>query len=230
MQTNPYDDPNFVGPVQQGTGPSGGQEALAAAAGIVPGLIARLTSGGNSNVPPELQQLLAQQVARNTYQNPLFQAATNQAFMGLPSYATQGLSLGSLPPATISPMGGGAGFGTGLATGGVGGAVLGSLFTNSGALAPWAARAIHALLHTGTASASGATAGSAGSASAASGPGVPVGGATPRPAPGGGQGYGGMFPNTDPFWGDPRGGTGTATLPGVPVGTGAGPGEDPRHD
>jgi hypothetical protein len=80
--------------------PSLGHEAIAAAAGIVPGLIARLTSGGpDANVPPELRQLLAQSVQRQQYQNPLFEAVTNQAFSGLPSYARQGLSLGPGLPA-----------------------------------------------------------------------------------------------------------------------------------
>src|SRR5690348_1163176 len=85
---NPYDDPNFGRPVQQSQGPSAGQQAAVAASAAIPGILARIYGGGgNSNVPPELQQLLGQQVARNQYQNPLFQAVTNQAFQGLPTYA-----------------------------------------------------------------------------------------------------------------------------------------------
>lgn len=88
--------------------PSIGQEAIAAAAGIVPGLIARLTSGGaDANVPPELRQLLAQSVQRQQYQNPLFQAASNQAFQGLPTYARQGLSMPSGMPAAPQADSGG---------------------------------------------------------------------------------------------------------------------------
>jgi len=218
-QNNPYDDPNFVGPVNQSQGPSAGQQAAIAAATAVPGILARIYGGGgNSNVPPQLLQLLQQQVDRNQYQNPLYQAVTNQAFQGLPTYARDGLSLGSLGNGSVSQMSGGSG----------------NFFTSPGGsavtslLAPWAVQAIRALLH-GTSAGSGAGAAASGG-SAASGSGSPFGGALPTGAPSGGQGYGGMFPNTDPFWGDPRGGTGTATLPGVPVGTGAGPGEDPRHD
>jgi hypothetical protein len=81
-------------------GPSKGQEALAALAGAAPGLIARLTSGGaDANVPPELRQLLAQSVQRQQYQNPLFQAVSQQAFQGLPAYARQGLSMPTTMPA-----------------------------------------------------------------------------------------------------------------------------------
>src|SRR2546428_705268 len=82
-------------------GPSKGQEALAALAGAAPGLIARLMSGGaDANVPPELRQLLAQSVQRQQYQNPLFQAVSQQAFQGLPAYARQGLSMPTTMPAS----------------------------------------------------------------------------------------------------------------------------------
>lgn len=57
-------------------------------------------------MPPEVTQLLQQSVGRQQYQNPLFQAVTNQAFMGLPAYARDGLSLGSSIPSG-APAGGG---------------------------------------------------------------------------------------------------------------------------
>jgi hypothetical protein len=118
--------------------PSLGHEAIAAAAGIVPGLIARLTSGGaDANVPPELRQLLAQSVQRQQYQNPLFQAVSNQAFQGLPSYARQGLSMPSGMPAPSPQSDGGgmpdwlkmamAGAGGAAANGLGGGNALGAL-------------------------------------------------------------------------------------------------------
>jgi hypothetical protein len=56
---------------------------------------------------PELQQLLAMSCDRASYQNPLFQAVTQMAYSGLPTYARQGTQLsGSLsnvaPPAQAS--------------------------------------------------------------------------------------------------------------------------------
>jgi hypothetical protein len=73
--------------------------ALALLAGAGPGLFARLTGGGSGSgsVPPELRDMLALAQQRTQYQNPLFEAATRQAFGGLPQYATTGLTLGSLP-------------------------------------------------------------------------------------------------------------------------------------
>jgi hypothetical protein len=109
--------------------PSLGHEAIAAAAGIVPGLIARLTSGGaDANVPPELRQLLAQSVQRQQYQNPLFQAVSNQAFQGLPSYARQGLSMPSgLPAPSPQSDGGGMPDWLKMAMAGAGGAAANGL-------------------------------------------------------------------------------------------------------
>ena len=57
--------------------------------------------------PPELSQLLAMSRDRTAYQNPLFQAVTQMAYGGLPTYARQGTQLsGSLsnqaPPAPTS--------------------------------------------------------------------------------------------------------------------------------
>ena len=85
-----------LGAAGKSQSPSLGQEALAALAGIVPGLIAR--SQSQNIVPPELTQLMQNATARTNYQNPLFQAASQQAFAGLPNYAKQGLSMpGSMP-------------------------------------------------------------------------------------------------------------------------------------
>jgi len=111
------------------TSPSGTQQALAVLAGLAPGLIARATSGGaNSSVPPELSQAIQQQTARTQYQNPLFQAASNQAFMGLPTYARQGLSMPSSLPTVGLPPAGGGGVGGKLGAG-LAGAGLGALLS-----------------------------------------------------------------------------------------------------
>jgi len=60
---------------------------------------------------PELQQLLAQSRDRVAYQNPLFQAVTQMAYSGLPTYARQGTQLsGTLSnqaPPMPAPSGGG---------------------------------------------------------------------------------------------------------------------------
>lgn len=53
-----------------------------------------------ASIPPELRQLLAMGMQRAQYQNPLFQAVSNQAFQGLPSYAREGLSM----PAALAAM------------------------------------------------------------------------------------------------------------------------------
>jgi hypothetical protein len=116
-------------------GPSKGQEALAALAGAAPGLIARLMSGGpDANVPPELRQLLAQSVQRQQYQNPLFQAVSQQAFQGLPAYARQGLSLPSTMPAAPSADSGGMPSWLKAALAGAGGAAAGNAVTGGNAL------------------------------------------------------------------------------------------------
>ena len=49
----------------------------------------RLTNNPMANVPPELQQLLQESVRRSQYQNPLFNAVTDAAYAGLPTYAKQ---------------------------------------------------------------------------------------------------------------------------------------------
>jgi hypothetical protein len=61
-------------------------------------------------MPPELSQLLRMGMQRTQYQNPLFQATSQQAFQGLPSYAREGLSMPTAMPAMpqgSAPSGGG---------------------------------------------------------------------------------------------------------------------------
>jgi hypothetical protein len=133
--------------------PSHGQEALALLAGIVPGLIARTQS--NNNVPPELSQLLNQSMARQQYQDPLFQATTRQAFQGLPTYAQQGLSL---PSAIGSPAGAsGTASGTPASQSGSGGGMNPLLAGGIGAAAALSPQIIAGLkrLFSGGAAASG---------------------------------------------------------------------------
>lgn len=108
--------------------PSNTQKALALAAGTIPGILARIYGpNANSNVPPELRQLLAQQTQRSAYQNPLFEAVTGQALSGLPDYAKAGHTLGPSMGTAVPPVsGGGLGVGGALAAGAAG-AGLGSL-------------------------------------------------------------------------------------------------------
>lgn len=67
---------------------------LADAAPLIGGVAGRLAGGGGGSLPPnvspDLQALLAEAMRRMSYQQPLFNAATNQAFAGLPNYAKQG--------------------------------------------------------------------------------------------------------------------------------------------
>lgn len=65
-------------------------QKLAPLAGLVAGK-AFSGAGAGASVPPQLNDLLAQALARMKYQNPLFQAATQQAYGGLPTYAKQGI-------------------------------------------------------------------------------------------------------------------------------------------
>lgn len=88
--------------------PSTLQTLLTILAGAGSGVVSRLTSPSlTSQVPPELSQLLQQQTARSTYQNPLFEAASQQALAGLPTYAKQGHTLGSMAAPTAADSGGG---------------------------------------------------------------------------------------------------------------------------
>jgi len=82
----------------------------------------------------DISQLLGLARDRTAYQNPLFQALSQQAFQGLPAYARQGTQLsGTLsnqaPPPSQS--GGGIGLGGALASGGLG-ALLGSALSGGG--------------------------------------------------------------------------------------------------
>ena len=87
-----------------------------------------------ANTPPELQQLLSESVNRTQYQNPLFQAVTQMAYRGLPTYAREGTSLGQLGPAAPiqqMPDGGVPDWLKMLGAGGVG-ALLGGLGNGGG--------------------------------------------------------------------------------------------------
>lgn len=66
-------------------------KALVPLAGLVTGHVIA-GNQSNQNVPPQLNDLLAQALARIKYQNPLFQAATQQALGGLPTYAQHGVT------------------------------------------------------------------------------------------------------------------------------------------
>lgn len=82
-----------------------------------------------ASIPPALEQLLGQSVQRGQYQNPLFQAASNQAFAGLPDYAKGGLSMPTgMQPVDLSGMGGGgSGANTASALGALSPAILAAL-------------------------------------------------------------------------------------------------------
>ena len=88
--------------------------------------------------PPELSQLLALSRDRTAYQNPLFQAVTQMAYGGLPTYARAGTSLsGSLSnqaPPMPAPGGGGISPLTSGILGGLAGAGLNSLGPNGNML------------------------------------------------------------------------------------------------
>lgn len=110
------------------------QKIAAALAGLGAGIGGRALAnrGGDpltQAVPPQLSQLLDQQVQRQTYQNPLFQATTQGVYAMLPTFAKQGTSLGASLPA-ITPSAGGPGTsgpGLGTAAGLGGAAALASL-------------------------------------------------------------------------------------------------------
>lgn len=87
--------------------------------------------------PPELQQLLAQSRDRTAYQNPLFQAVTQMAYNGLPTYARQGTQLsGTLsnqaPP--VAPQGGGGSDLAKMLAAGGAGALAGNALSGGNAL------------------------------------------------------------------------------------------------
>lgn len=83
---------------------------------------------------PELQQLLAMSRDRTAYQNPLFQAVTQMAYRGLPTYAREGTQLsGTLSNQAPPAQGSGGGGMNPLLAGGIG-AGLGALAGNGNAL------------------------------------------------------------------------------------------------
>ena len=91
----------FVGPTlaqAAGTGAAAGgfdwSKLIAPLIGAGVGTLGRV-AGSNattSAVPPALTTLLNMAAQRAQYQNPLFQAVTNQAYAGLPNYAKTGLT------------------------------------------------------------------------------------------------------------------------------------------
>jgi hypothetical protein len=89
-------------------------------------------------VPPQVSQLLDQSVARQAYQNPLFQATTQGAYAMLPDFAKNGTNLsGTLantvqPPTNGSGGGGGMGAGTAAALGAGAGALGAAALGNNG--------------------------------------------------------------------------------------------------
>lgn len=92
-----------------------------------------------ANTPPELQQLLSESVNRSRYQNPLFEAVTQMAYRGLPTYAREGTSLGQMGPAAPIAVPGAGGDGgvpdwLKMLGAGLGGAALNSLGPNGNAL------------------------------------------------------------------------------------------------
>jgi len=84
--------------------------------------------------PPELQQLLALSRDRTAYQNPLFQAVSQMAYRGLPTYAREGTQLSgtlSNQAPAAAPQGGGLGLGGALGAAGLG-ALAGNALSGGG--------------------------------------------------------------------------------------------------
>lgn len=106
-------------------------KALAAAGGGLAGRALANQSGNplTRDVPPQLSQLLDNTVARQGYQNPLFQATTKGTYDMLPSFAKEGSALSGSLPSVIPPSANtGSGSGGGSAIGGAtGGAALAAL-------------------------------------------------------------------------------------------------------
>lgn len=100
--------------------------AALAAAGAGLGGRALANANSQSSVPPQLLQLLDNSVARQGYQNPLFQATTKGTFDMLPTFAKEGSALSGSLPSTLppaQPFGGSGSSGPGLKTAaGLGGA------------------------------------------------------------------------------------------------------------
>lgn len=117
-------------------------QALAAVGGGVAGRAIANQSGNplTQAVPPQLSQLLDNAVARQGYQNPLYQATTKGVYDMLPTFAKEGTSLSGNLPSTIpqsasaSASGGGPGLGTAVGAGALGAlaAALGKAGSGSG--------------------------------------------------------------------------------------------------
>ncbi len=131
-------DPNAgdSGPTNQSGGNSDLMKQIAAALAAAGGGLAgrALSGGGNGSgqmVPPQLMQLLDNSVARQGYQNPLFQAATKGSYDMLPGFAKEGSQLSGSLPSTLppaAPFGGGGGGGVaGAAAGGLGAGALAAI-------------------------------------------------------------------------------------------------------
>lgn len=101
-------------------------------------------NNSQSSVPPQLLQLLDNSVARQGYQNPLFQATTKGTFDMLPTFAKEGSALSGSLPSTLPPAqpwnGGNSGPGIKTAAGLGGASALAALLGNNsgggGALKP----------------------------------------------------------------------------------------------
>lgn len=92
-------------------------------------------ANSQSSVPPQLLQLLDNSVARQGYQNPLFQATTKGTYDMLPTFAKEGSALSGSLPSTLPPAqpwtggSGGPGLKTAATLGGAG--TLASLLGNN---------------------------------------------------------------------------------------------------
>lgn len=110
------------------------QALLAASAGV--GGHALANANSQSSIPPQLLQLLDNSVARQGYQNPLFQATTKGTFDMLPTFAKEGSALSGTLPSVLPPAqpwtGGSGGPGVKTAAGLGGAATLAALLGNGG--------------------------------------------------------------------------------------------------
>lgn len=137
-------DPNAgdVGPTNQTTDNSALLKQIAAALAAAGGGLAGhalSNSGGDPltrAVPPQLSQLLDNSVARQGYQNPLFQATTQGAYAMLPTFAKTGTQLSGSLPSTLPPAAptSGGGVNGGALAGGAGMAALAALLGKGGTM------------------------------------------------------------------------------------------------
>lgn len=119
--------------------------AALAAAGAGIGGKAIANAQGNpltQAVPPQVSQLLDQSVARQAYQNPLFQATTQGVYDMLPDFAKNGTqlsgTLSNVAPAAPAQGSGGPGLGTAAGLGGLSAlaGLLGNGSSSGGPLGP----------------------------------------------------------------------------------------------